>query len=475
MTQLDKLWLDNSPRLITRRDFLRLGGALFLFSIARIGHSKDADVIGVRIWPAKEYTRVTLEFPKKLVFENPVTIKNPHRLFVDIQGVEMTSQLAELAKKVGKDDPYIEKLRVGTPKPGIVRLVLDLKTEVIPQMFTLDPIDKYGYRVVLDLYPLKQPDPFQQLVKKDTVPMNPDEDPIGDWITQYHNGDKKPKDAKQQPSIVKGNEKGVAKGTGKGSKKTADKTSDKSKEKPKTDPAKNRRPVVARMVTIMLDPGHGGEDPGAVGPSRTQEKVIVLSIAKRLKHKIDDEPNMRALLTRDGDYFIPLNGRVRKARDVKADLFISIHADAFIKPTASGSSVFMLSEKGASSSSARWLADKQNLSDRIGGVNVKDKVLAQTLLDLSQTATMRDSGILGNAVLSELGKVNKLHNGKLERAGFAVLKAPDIPSVLVETAFISNHDEEAKLVTAAFQEEIANAILNGIRQYFTKNPIMRST
>lgn len=226
------------------------------------------------------------------------------------------------------------------------------------------------------------------------------------------------------------------------------------------------------MVTVALDPGHGGEDPGAVGKGGNLEKNVTISIARRLKTKIDGEENMRSILTRDGDFFVPLGQRVNKARRVQADLFVSIHADAFIKPTARGSSVFVLSDHGASSSAARWLAQKENAADLIGGVNlgVKDPYLARTLLDLSQTATATDSLKLGKDVLGELGRINNLHKGHVEQASFAVLKAPDIPSILVETAFISNPEEEKRLVDEEYQESMADAILRGIKRYFAKNP-----
>jgi N-acetylmuramoyl-L-alanine amidase len=224
------------------------------------------------------------------------------------------------------------------------------------------------------------------------------------------------------------------------------------------------------MFTVVIDAGHGGEDPGARGPSGTLEKHITLSIARRLARMIDAEPNMRAVLTRDGDFFIPLHLRVDKARRAKADLFVSVHADAFILPRARGSSVFALSERGATSAAARYLAKQENDADLIGGVNLntKDRYLAQTLLDLSQTATINDSLKLGRAVLAELGEVNVLHKENVEQAGFAVLKAPDIPSVLVETAFISNPVEERRLNDDAYQERMARAMADGIKRYFAK-------
>jgi N-acetylmuramoyl-L-alanine amidase len=228
------------------------------------------------------------------------------------------------------------------------------------------------------------------------------------------------------------------------------------------------------MVTIALDPGHGGEDPGAVGRGGNYEKNVVLAIAQRLKAKIEQQPNMRVMLTRDGDYFVPLQVRVQKARKVQADLFVSIHADAFIEPTARGSSVFALSEKGASSTAARWLANKENAADLIGGINIRSKnqQLASVLLDLSTTAQINDSLKLAKHVLGEIGSINKLHKGQVEQAGFAVLKAPDMPSILVETAFISNPDEEAKLTDDKYQDEMAEALMRGIRKYLHKHPTL---
>jgi N-acetylmuramoyl-L-alanine amidase len=228
------------------------------------------------------------------------------------------------------------------------------------------------------------------------------------------------------------------------------------------------------MVTIALDPGHGGEDPGASGATGVHEKDIVLEVARRLKRKLEALPNTRVMLTRDADYFVPLGTRVDKARKVQADLFVSIHADAFVERSARGSSVFVLSEKGASSSAARWLANDQNKADLIGGVNLSshDRQLASVLLDLSTTAQISDSIKLGKAVLSEIGGINRLHRGAVEQAGFAVLKAPDIPSILVETAFISNPEEEAKLKDDGYQDQLADAITKGIRRYFAANPPM---
>jgi N-acetylmuramoyl-L-alanine amidase len=328
---------------------------------------------------------------------------------------EMTAALAELHGKVVADDPYIQGLRVGRNRPGVIRLVLDLKAEVKPQAFTLQPIGEYGHRLVLDIYPMVAIDPLAALIEQ--------------------------------------------------SEKKAEKAFPRESEKP-------LHSKVARLATIVIDPGHGGEDPGAIGRHGSREKHITLVVAQRLKALIDAEPNMRAVLTRDADYYLPLQVRVDKARKVRADLFVSVHADAFIRSNARGSSVFALSERRATSEAARWLAKKENDADLIGGVNLdtKDRYLAQTLLDLSQTATIDHSLRLGSAVLRKLGAINTLHKPRVEQASFAVLKAPDIPSILVETAFISNPEEEKRLNDEDYQDKLARAILDGIRDYFAKHP-----
>jgi N-acetylmuramoyl-L-alanine amidase len=233
----------------------------------------------------------------------------------------------------------------------------------------------------------------------------------------------------------------------------------------------------SRQIVIAIDAGHGGEDPGARGANGSREKDVTLMIAKKLKDAIDNEPNMRAVLTRDGDYFIPLHGRVVKARNMQADLFLSIHADAFTNPAARGSSVFALSERGATSASARYLAKKENESDLIGGVSLDDKdpVLARTLLDLSQTATINDSLKLGKAVLGQIAGINTLHAKRVEQASFAVLKSPDIPSILIETAFISNPEEERRLNDDGYQDKLVASILTGIKKYFSTNPALAKT
>jgi N-acetylmuramoyl-L-alanine amidase len=230
--------------------------------------------------------------------------------------------------------------------------------------------------------------------------------------------------------------------------------------------------VMRRLITIAVDPGHGGEDPGAIGRHGTYEKVVTLSIGRQLAALIDDQADYRVLLTRDSDYFVPLAARVEKARRVQADLFVSIHADAWVRADAQGSSVFALSERGATSAAAAELARQQNDADRIGGINVANvsPLVSRVVLDLSTAAQISDSLRVGDAVLHELGGINRLHRGHVEQAGFAVLKAPTIPSILVETAFISNPDEEARLRDQNYQRQMAAAVFNGIRSYFAKNP-----
>lgn len=428
-----------------RRQLLRYAGASLILSVSPLAGAaaKLPSVLAVRVWPAADYTRVTLEHDLPLKFTH-FTVENPDRLVVDIEGVEFNSVLDSLARKVATDDPNIKLLRAGRFKPGVVRLVMELKGKVNPQVFMLEPAGEYGRRLVLDVYPVNPPDPMMALLegRKDAVePLKNTQDfQIAENRAEDAAGRKADKSPVEAPEVQTGKKSG--------------------------------KPVVDRLVTIMLDPGHGGEDPGAIGRAGTYEKNVTLEVARRLKVRIDAEPNMRAVLTRDSDFFVPLQMRVQKARRVHADLFLSIHADAWIKPDARGSSVFVLSEKGASSTQARLLAQKENDADLIGGVNLgnKDLFLARTLLDLSQTATINDSLKLGRYLLGELGSINTLHKTHVEQAGFAVLKAPDIPSALIETAFISNPEEEARLNDDAYQEKLAGAIVRGIRQYFIKHP-----
>lgn len=420
---------------LSRRELLKFAGATLALLVSPVGHAASS-VLAVRVWPAQEYTRITLEGSAELKFSQ-MMVKDPERLVVDLYDVALDSVLQSLPSKVLESDPYIKLVRAGQNRPGVVRLVVELKAEVNPQVFTLKPVGDYGHRLVLDLYPAQPADPLLALIEKPT--------PL----------DAAAGDKGAGPTTATSTADTGARGTtGRGKRKRAE------------------EPQVNRLFTIAIDPGHGGEDPGAVGRRGSYEKNVTLSIGRRLKRKIDADPVLRAVLTRDDDYFVPLGQRVTRARQVRADLFVSIHADAFVRPEAHGSSVFVLSESGASSSAARWLAKKENDADLIGGVNLAEQEghLARTLLDLSQTATINDSLKLGRALLEELGDVNSLHKGAVEQAGFAVLKAPDIPSVLVETAFISNPDEERRLNDEHYQEKMADAILRGIKKYFENNP-----
>ncbi len=441
----------------SRRQFLATSGAL-LFAASSPLFAQSSSIVAVRVWPSRDYTRVTLELEAPLKFAHQV-LKNPERLVVDIDDLALSGKLKELVAKINPNDPYISSVRAGQFKPRVVRLVFDLKAEINAQVFALKPVGEYGHRLVLDLYPTAAPDPMMALLDKKELPV--DLAPKGEAMPK--GGDRSETDKTAATS-------GTASPTRQPEPPSA-KAAEPRDGKP-ADKSEARAPVIARLVTIALDPGHGGEDPGAIGKRGTYEKHVTLAVAKRLKEKIDAEPNMRTLLTRDSDYFVPLHVRVQKARRVQADLFVSIHADAWIKPTAKGSSVFALSEKGATSSAAGWLAKKENDADLIGGVNLgtHDRDLAKVLLDLSTTAQINDSLKLGRQVLAELGGINSLHKPHVEQAGFAVLRSPDIPSILIETAFISNPEEEKRLNDEGYQDKMANAILKGIKAYFAKNP-----
>lgn len=436
--------MPGSPEVsLDRRRLLRAAATTLILSVSPLAGAaaRLPAILAVRVWPAEEYTRVTLEHDAPLKFTH-FTVDNPDRLVVDIEGVELNSVLDSLSRKVASDDPYIKLLRAGRYKPGVVRLVMELKTKVAPQVFTLAPAGNYGHRLVLDVYPQNPADPMMALLEGRR-----------EAVTELRL-DSEPPRLETPPEPV------------------ADNTP-RPLEAPEVHTSrKSGRPIVNRLVTITLDAGHGGEDPGAIGKRGTREKDVTLEVARRLKARIDAEPNMRAVLTRDGDYFVPLQTRVQKARRIQSDLFLSIHADAWIKPDARGSSVFVLSERGATSTQARLLAQKENEADLIGGVNLasKDIFLAKTLIDLSQTATINDSLKLGRYLLGELGNINTLHKEHVEQAGFAVLKAPDIPSALIETAFISNPEEERRLSDDAYQGKLADAIVRGVRQYFIKHP-----
>ena len=445
-------------------------------------------VSAARVWPAADYTRITLESAKPLT-QNMVMLKNPDRLVLDLQNVELNTVLKTLTDRISSSDPYIKQVRVAYFKPGVVRLVVDLKAEIKPKIFALPPAGEYKYRLVLDIYPVQ--DPLMAMLEQrekpttspaettpaheqPTTPATLPEPPLPQATTEPAKPAeqiKLPEPAKPAEPIKPAEQAKPAEPTAVAELPIAEQLPPAPVFTPIPIKPLNREDGT-RVITIAIDAGHGGEDPGARGANGSHEKDITLVVAKKLKEVVDAEPNMRGVLTRDGDYFIPLHGRVVKARKLQSDLFVSIHADAFIRPDARGSSVFALSERGATSASARYLAKQENESDLIGGVSLDDKepYLARTLLDLSQTATISDSLKLGKAVLGNLGQINSLHKGSVEQAGFAVLKSPDIPSILVETAFISNPEEERKLNDEEYQDKLVNAILAGIKKYFASNP-----
>lgn len=482
-----------------RRQILRAGASTLVLGLApRLAFAQS--VLGVRVWPARDYTRVTIESDQPLQNTQQL-LQGPDRLVVDLNGLDLDQALKDLVSKIAPNDPQIQSVRVGQYQPHVVRMVFDLKGSVKPQVFTLTPVGSYKYRLVFDLYPAVAPDPLMDLLAQSerkqqqlnenaappaatlSGPTTPPGDNSDAFFEKYaQNGapssgapvphpplhtapaptphvPAKPAPTPAPPVIARNNDS------------DGDGDSDNSPDDYKfTNPKKGSTTV--RLLTVAIDPGHGGEDPGAIGGSGTYEKHVALDIAKKLRAKIDAQPNMRAMMTRDADFFVPLNVRVQKARRVGADLFVSIHADAFTTPEASGSSVFALSEHGASSAAARWMANKENSSDQIGGINIKsaDASVNRALFDMSTTAQIRDSMRYGTFVLKEIGGINRLHKGSVEQAGFAVLKAPDIPSILVETAFISNPDEERRLNDDAYRDKMASAIMSGIKRYFAANP-----
>ena len=470
--------IPGSPR---RRTLLKAGGTLLLSVISPLPASA-AQILAVRVWPAPDYTRVTLENDTNLKTEH-FMVPDPPRLVVDIEGLGLNSTLKSLVAKIEPNDPYIKQVRVGQNRPNVVRLVFDLKEEVKPEVLTLAPVAGYQHRLIFDLYPLRPVDPIAAMIEKgewstEPAPATPGNQALGEPVAGTPPVQIPTPAPVPAPNTPPAQQNPVPDAIARMEAEMSGLDGTPPAQPVQPPPAKPlpKAPAqkVTRMVTIALDPGHGGEDPGAIGARGSREKDIVLAVAKRLKARLEQLPNTRVMLTRDGDYFVPLGTRVQKARKVDADLFVSIHADAFVSPTARGSSVFVLSEKGASSSAARWLANDQNKADLIGGASyaTADKQLAGVLFDLSTTAQINDSLKLGKAVLGEIGGINRLHKAAVEQAGFAVLKAPDIPSILVETAFISNPEEEAKLNDDGYQNQLADAITKGIKRYFADNPPM---
>ncbi len=446
---------------LSRRSLLQGGSLVLLLGTQHIAFG--ATIVAVRVWPASDYSRVTIESDGLLASRQSV-VGSPPRLAVDIEGLQLSPALRELVAKVQADDPFIVGIRVGQFAPRVVRLVIDLKQPVMPQVFNLPPVAAYQHRLVLDLFPTQPVDPLAALIAErlrdagsapavpaqsaadlPSAPRNDAADALGELIARQT----------QRPGPEPAARSAIV------------------------TPATPTPPAPAktdRLIIVALDPGHGGEDPGAIGPKGTREKDVVLQVAHRLQARLNaatvNGNPMRAFLTRDADFFVPLGVRVQKARRVQADLFVSIHADAFTNPEARGASVFALSQGAASSAAARWMANKENAADLIGGVNVRTQEanVARVLMDMSTSAQIKDSLRLGGAMLGEIGQVGRLHKPRVEQAGFAVLKAPDIPSVLVETAFISNPEEEERLRSDAYQEQLADALMRGILRYFAANP-----
>ena len=450
-----------------RRRALRQMGALVL-GLGAADIAFGAAIVAVRVWPAQDYTRVTIESDQPLAARQFLT-DNPPRLVVDIDSLELSPALRDLVGKVRADDPFIAGVRVGQNQPRVVRLVLDLKQVVAPQQFTLAPVAAYQHRLVFDLYPTEARDPLLALINERETAAGQAERGMHDALGAFIERIEQPAPVAARPAS------GPLRPTPAASAAppaATQMTPAPAAAAPAPLPPDEQRRI-DRLVVVAIDPGHGGEDPGAIGPSGLREKDVVLAVALKLRERINSVPGMRAMLTRDGDYFVPLGERVRKARRVQADLFVSIHADAFFTPEARGASVFALSANGASSTAARWMANKENAADLVGGVNtgaVRDAQVLRAMVEMSTDAQIKDSLKIGREVLERIGQVGRLHKRGVEQAGFAVLKAPDIPSILVETAFISNPDEEAKLRSDDYQDRLVEALHTGIRRYFARNP-----
>ncbi len=449
-----------------RAAIARMGALVLMLGASEL--ARGATIVAVRVWPAADYTRVTIESDGALSARHFIA-ENPSRLVIDVDGLDLSAELRELIGKVQADDPYIAQVRIGQYQPRVVRLVIDLKQSVKPQLFSLLPVAAYRNRMVFDLYPTHERDPLLALIgeKGDAGEQAAQSvrDALGEFIGQVD----RPASATRPDKLASAaapSPAASAVASGKGSASA-----------PRTEPPASSAGRVNRLVIVALDPGHGGEDPGAIGPSGLREKDVVLAVALQLRDRLNEVPGMRAMLTRDADFFVPLQDRVRKARRVQADLFVSIHADAFFTPQARGASVFALSSGAASSATARWMANRENAADLVGGINVKakDAEVMRALLDMSTTAQIKDSLKLGSEVLGQIGRIGKLHKGSVEQAGFAVLKAPDIPSILVETAFISNPEEEAKLRDERYQAQLVEALTVGIKRYFARNPALART
>ena len=460
--------MNTAPRLrwpSRRQALARMGTLVLLLGARHLAHG--AAIVAVRVWPAADYTRVTIESDNALAAKHFLA-ENPPRLVIDVDGLDLSPQLRDLVGQVRADDPFIAGVRVGQYQPRVVRLVIDLKQAIKPQLFALAPVAAYRHRLVFDLYPTQEPDLLLALIQEreqaEQQAAQAVRDALGEFIGQV-----------DRPAVASAPAPGASSAAPPNPTVAAGSASQPGPTRAAaaaSNPSAKSSRRTNRLVIVAIDPGHGGEDPGAIGPSGLREKDVVLAIALQLRERLNAVPGMRAMLTRDADFFVPLQDRVRKARRVQADLFVSIHADAFFTPAARGASVFALSQGGATSAAARWMANRENLADAVGGINVKvkDTSVMHALLDMSTTAQIKDSLRLGTEVLGQIGRVGRLHKPRVEQAGFAVLKAPDIPSILVETAFISNPGEEAKLRDERYRMRLVEALCTGIKRYFAKNP-----
>lgn len=400
--------------------------------MAGISSVQAANVESMRLWAAPDHARLVFDL-SGVTNANVFALNNPERLVIDLD----ESTLNTDASTLPLEGSAIDAVRTGTRDGGGLRVVLELNREIEPRHFVLPPNDQYGHRLVVDLeYPgesaVENPiDPIEAMIRDQEM------------LAQQSNVQAQMPDSQAQPAPVE------------------------------VQPA---QPHPQRDIIIAVDAGHGGEDPGAIGPGGTREKDVVLNIARRLAADINGTAGFKAVLTRDGDYYIGLRQRTQLAREQKADFFVSVHADAFNSPRPEGSSVYALSQRGATSETAQWLADSENRADLIGGVDGslslrdKDQVLRGVLLDLTMTATLNDSLSIGGQVLEQLGRINRLHKSRVEQAGFMVLKSPDIPSLLIEVGFISNPTEERRLRDPVHQQGLATAIFNGLRSHFERNP-----
>ena len=412
-----------------------------------IANDSTNQIISVRIWPSDVYTRLTIEADQDIKAKY-FNLPNPQRFVIDLMNSSLNTVLKNLGNNRFDNDPIISAIKVGQFNPTTVRIVIYAKRAVVAQTQTVKPVSlgsvNYKYRYVFDMYPSGN-------AAQESAPLN-------DQMLAFLQ-----LNADQPKSLSNQNASAPLASSAPSTSRTQD--------YPIITTPSSATQTTKGKILVMIDPGHGGEDPGAIGPQGTKEKHIVLDIGKRLRDLINNSDTLQAQMTRTQDIFIPLGTRVAIARRAKADIFVSVHADAFTSPQARGSSVFILSEGGASSAFAKYMAVSQNNSDLIGGMSfqTKDSTVNKILLDMTQSYTMRKSTKLAQTILGELKDINKLHSQNIERAGFAVLKAPDIPSILVESAFVSNPTEEDLLRTPEFRQKVAEQIFAGLQQYAKQN------